>query len=594
MTPDPATPHSNGEKHTDRTERRPHPDRMEGASHADEPAGSSATDGASPPSSDATLAADGIVGSARTVALFTAASRCLGLVRDVVCAFFFGAGGLWSAFSIAFMVPNLARRLFGEGALSAAFIPVLTDTLVRDGRQRGRRLSGSVLTLLATVLVGVTVLGCAALLIAFRALDTGANLEAGDAGASLEAGASIPVRTLVLQLSALLLPYMPLICLVAVLGGMLHVHRRFAAPAAAPLVLNGFIIATVLAGSAWGHWEGLSLLYAVAAAVLVAGVVQIVLQLWVLSSIRATPILNRDCGDGDVRRIMLLMSPMVLGMAAVQINTLADSLIALVFVDHPGAPAVLYYAQRLYQVPLGVFAISLATVIFPLLSRMAADHDRQGLARVFERGLRMSLFVAVPACVGLCLTGRSLTQGIFEIWGGRFGPDDTERVSHALWFYSLGIPAYAAQHVLVRTFYAQKISRLPARIAVVMVLLNLTLNLILVQVMDEAGVALATSISAAVQAVWLAVALRRSVPEIRWAPLAGRVLRTVAGSTIMGTVVWLVLQSDALSGGGGLGGHYAPLVRVFVSTSAGVAVYAMTARAIDRQGLGDLLSPSRR
>lgn len=560
--------------------------RLRRANQSAPPTADSYPDWAAPSDPDAATTAAGIAGSARTVAFFTTVSRCLGLVRDVVCAFFFGAGGLWSAFSIAFMVPNLARRLFGEGALSAAFIPVLTDAVVRDGGRRGRRLSGSVLTLLATVLVGVTVLGCVALLIAIEVLDTGANLEPG---------ASIPSRTLVLlRLSALLLPYMPLICLVAALGGMLHVHRRFAAPAAAPLVLNVFIIATILAGSAWGHWAGLSLLYAVAAAVLVAGVVQILLQLWALSSIRATPILNREWGDGDVRRIMLLMSPMILGMAAVQINTLADSLIALIFVDHPGAPAVLYYAQRLYQVPLGIFAISLATAIFPLLSQMAADNDRQGLARVFERGLRMSLFVAVPACVGLCLTGRSLTQGIFEIWGGQFGPDDTERVSSALWFYSLGIPAYAAQHVLVRSFYAQKISRLPARVAVVMVLLNLTLNLILVQVMDEAGVALATSISAAVQAVWLAVALRRSVPEIRWTSLGGRILRTAAGSTIMGTVVWLVLQSDALSASGGLGGHYAPLVRVFVCTSAGVAVYAMAARAIDRQGLGDLLSRSRR
>lgn len=453
--------------------------------------------------------------SARLIAGLTLISRVLGFVRDAVCAWIFGASHLWDAFAIAFQIPNLARRLFGEGALSAAFVPILTEAREREGEARAARLSGSVLSLLIVVLLGLVI------------------------GGELVVGIVHLLRpSLTTSLTAALLPYAMFICLVAFVGGLLNVYLKFGAPSAAPVILNVFMIAGAMLAARWSDGATASALYILAGFVLAAGVVQLAMQWWAVSRAGIGVAWNLDWRDDDVRRLMRMMAPMILGLSAVQINTLADALMAEWLVERSGAVSTLYYAQRLYQFPLGVFAIAIATAIFPLLSAKSAAGDDAGLGDVCLRGLRMSLFIAIPSAAGLIMVARPLVSAVFE--RGAFGSDDTNFVAATLIVYAAGLPAFAAHHILVRTFYAKKDSRTPMRISCFIVVLNLCLNLFLVMRLAERGIALATVLTAVLQAWLLARGIRsRLSVSIRWAGLADAVLRYLAAAGAMCLAIWL-------------------------------------------------------
>lgn len=491
------------------------------------------------------------VAPARLIAGLTLFSRLLGLVREMLYAYFFGASPAMSSFTIAWQIPNLSRRLLGEGALSAAFVPVLTDRLHQNGEVAARRLAGAVLALLATLVVILLVLA-----------EIGIGL------------AHWTRASLALRLTATLLPYMPLICLTAVISAALNVLNRFAVPAFAPVLLN----VVVIAGAACGGWlmglpEG-ALLYVVCGALLTGGVAQLILVSASLWRTGLRPQLNLAWRDPDVRRIAVMMTPMVLGMSAVQVNALADTLIAFLFVPDGQGAAVLRYAHVLYQLPLGVVGVALATAIFPLLAARASAGDMAGFTRACEQGLRMCMFVGLPAAVGLCLIANPLIRTFFE--AGKFGEKDAVRVAWALLFYASGVWAYITQHVLVRMLYALQDSRTPARIAVTMVFANLALNLILVFPLEERGVALATAITSCVQVLWLLQALRGRLPTLhsRWI-LSGctrmllasiaLALGTLLPRMIVGSDYWAALR---------------PGLQLAVSVTAGMLAYALGARAL--------------
>ena len=504
--------------------------------------------------------ANRFVAPARLIAALTLLSRLLGLLREMVYAYFFGTGPALSAFRIAWQIPNLFRRLFGEGALSAAFIPVLTDCLQHRGPEEARRLAGAVLTLLVMLLAGLVV--------------------AAEVGLGV---AHWLHPSLTLRLTALTLPYLLLICVTALVGAMLHVLNRFAAPALAPVLLNICIIAGALFG---GHTLGLrdhALLYLICATVLAGGVAQLVLVGTTLRRAGFWPVFGVLWRHPEVRRVAAVMAPMVLGMSAVQINTLADSLIAFFFVPDGRGPAVLGYAQILYQLPLGVFGVALATAIFPLLSARAAAGDTTGLTRACEQGVRMSLFIGVPAAVGLCLIAQPVISVFFE--RGEFEANDTLRAARALIFYGAGVWAYFLQQILVRTFYAMRDSRTPVRIAVTMVVVNLALNLLLVGPLGESGVALATAICATLQVAWLAGTLWRRLPDVR-----GRWLLTGIGRVMLATVVLAAaVRLPAVVVGHHRWAELGAGLQVVAGVGAGASAYAVVVWALGLEELRELL-----
>lgn len=461
----------------------------------------------------------------------------LGLVRDIVCLQFFGTA-LWDCFVIPFQIPNLFRRLFGEGALSAALIPVYTERLHKD-KAGAKLLVRRVVTLLVLVLGGLTLLGIGL-----------AWLYGWLRGGTGQTWVSV-------RLTTILLPYAVLICVVGVLGGVLNVHRRFGAPAASPIVLNLCMLGGVLGFAWWGganRWPGL---YVVAGAVIVAGVLQVGLQLMGLRREGVTLRPSWEVKDEGVKAIMRLMGPMIIGLSAMQINALLDTVIARMLsatsstgpgfmlwgrmVFYPvteGAVSALYFAQRLYQFPLGVFGIALSTAIFPHLSTAALHNDRKGFGEALNQGIRLVIFIGLPAMVGMILVRGPLTA-IFV--GGRFEAADSAQTAWTLLFYALGIGAYCLQHVVVRGFYAFKDSVTPVRLAVRMIGLNLVLNLVLIWPLGTGGLALSTAVCATIQVgVLLIILVKRHDLRIGGG-VAGALLRTGFATVVMGAGCWLAI-----------------------------------------------------
>ncbi len=508
------------------------------------------------------------ISAAWLIATLTFGSRLLGLVREAVLSYFFSTNEILSAFRIAFMVPNLARRLFGEGALSSAVIPILTQSLETRGEASSRRFVGTLLLVLAVVL-GVVILAAEGVIAAWRAIQD----------------------DLALGLTAVLLPYMGLICLVAAGGAVLNVRRHFAVPAAVPMILNVGIITGVLVGALWIDLSGADLMYSVCAGVLLAGVLQLAATGIALRHIRFFPLLGGAWRDPQVRAVAALMAPMVLGLSAVQINSLVDYLIAYLFIHEDGqrvGPAVLGYAQYLYQLPLGVFGIAIATAIFPVLSQKAAQGDRQGMAGILGSGIRLSLFIALPASVGLMFVARPLVATIFQ--RGAFEAGDTQRVAATLFFYSIGIVAYFVQHILVRAFYALHNSSAPARIALCMVGVNFAMNLSLVFILEERGLALATALCAIVQVIWLSTTLARALPELEWRRIATGAVRMLLATGIMatalGAVAWSTL-ADRLIG-------ESAEARLATLVLTGSAIYVIAAKVLQIEELAMVFRRKRR
>jgi putative peptidoglycan lipid II flippase len=450
-----------------------------------------------------------VVHAAGLISALTMLSRVLGLVRDCLCAAIFGGGVVWDAFSFAFRIPNLFRRLFGEGALSAAFVPLFTEALESDDPEAARAMAGRVYGSLAVLLILLLLVGEALCL----------GLDRWAVGSAR--------WHLALRLTAVLLPYMTLICLTALVGAMLHAHGRFAAPAFAPVVLNVCWIAAALVAARASGLGRQGQIYVVAGGIVLAGGFQLWLQ---LAALRAAGFQLRAVygfAGREVRQLAAAMGPAVLGMAALQLNVLLDGVIAIslagpaagstfeVFsrtIAYPmvtGANSVLYYGARLMQLPLGVFGIAVATAAFPALSRHAARAEWRQFSAAFRGSLGLVIFIGLPAGVGMMVLAEPIVRVVFE--RGAFVPETTARTARALYWYAAGIWAYSVLHVLNRAFYSVRRAGTPALVAAAMVLVNVGLNLTLVWFMAESGLAAATAVCAVLQAGVLYAILRRIV-----------------------------------------------------------------------------------
>jgi putative peptidoglycan lipid II flippase len=492
----------------------------------------------------------------------TGLSRLLGLVREILMAWMFGTSLAKSAFDVAFLIPNLFRRLFGEGALSAAFVPVFTETLEHDGLDGANRLAGKIGTLLATILFLSVCVGYVVMVFVQNTFEIGEK------------------ATAVLSLLRVMLPYLFFICLVALSMGMLNSLRHFAIPALTPVLLNVVWISALI-------WICPHLgdtleqkIQGVAMAVLFAGGVQLLVQLPVLLKKGLRPTFSFDWQDSRVRRVLLMMGPAALGMGIFQINVVIDKILAFYVGDW--APAALNYAERLIYLPLGLVATALGTVLLPTFSSYAARNEPHLIRETLGSALRYVLFIMVPATVGLIVLAQPIVDLIYHLPGKRFDALSTLQTTRALVFYAPGLIVFSAYKVLVPAFYAQKNTITPVKVGACVLLLNLALNIIFILTwppgFKHAGLAFATVIASLVNCTALSVILHRQLGNPGWQSISLSAVKSILGALIMGVTVGGVHNLvTSLPVAAQVHVKVAQIATVLVSIIAGLAVYAVWA-----------------
>lgn len=456
--------------------------------------------------------------STALVATMTLFSRLLGFVRDMVIAHYFGATGAVDAFLVAFKVPNFMRRLFAEGAFSQAFVPVLTEY-----RQ-------SATPTAAMQLINNTAGSLGLLLVLFTLV---AELAAPLLTALFAPGyvGSPSHFELTTEMLHITLPYVLLIGLTAFAGAILNAYRYFVIPALTPAWLN----VSLIVAAVWLAPQMDAPIMALAWAVLLAGVVQLLFQLPFLWHWRLLPRPQCRFGDKGVKRILKLMPPALLGVSVVQISVLFDTVFASFLPS--GSIAWLYYADRITSLPLGIVAVAVATVVLPHLSwqqRQAQQHD---YSQTVDWGIRLVLLIGLPAAIALLLLAQPLLTGLLQY--GEFSAEDVRMTSQCMMAYALGVPAFMLVKILASAFYAHQETRLPVCFAVIALSLNFILNALLIFPLAHAGLALATSLSSMVNAGLLYWGLcRRSVyqPSRQWGRFLGQLL--FANAVLASALVW--------------------------------------------------------
>ncbi len=463
---------------------------------------------------------DGLTRSAGIVSLATLTSRVLGLVRDQALAYRFGAGDRMDAFLVALRIPNLLRELFAEGAMNAAFVPVFTRRLTREGREAAWRLGAQLINALAVVTGVIAAAGIVFAEPLTRLFAAGYQ----DVPGKFE---------LTVQLTRIVLPFFTLVAIAAACMGMLNSLRRFFVPALSPAAYNVCLIASALVVVPLMPEGGVDPVAAVAAAVLAGGAGQIAAQWWALrrEGFRWRPAL--DPGDVGLREVVGLMGPATVAGAALQVNLLVNT--ALATGEGTGAVTWLTFAFRLMYLPLGVLGVSIATVTLPAVSRHAAAGDLAAVRETVSRGLRLMLAVMVPAAVGLAVLATPVVRLVFE--HGEFTAADTPATARALVFYAPGIVGYAAVRLTAPVFYAFGNSLTPAGVSVATVAANVGLNFVLVRVMGYPGLALGTTLASGLNAGVLLVLLRRRLGGIDARRLGDRLARVCLAAGVMGAAV---------------------------------------------------------
>lgn len=503
-----------------------------------------------------------VIQSAGTVGGFTLLSRALGLVRDVLMAGAFGTSLVMSAFVVAFTIPNLFRRLFGEGALSAALVPVLVETKEKEGEAAAWIFVNRVLSLLAVVLTGITL---AVILFTVAVSPESARVAA------------------VLDLLRIMMPYMIFICLAAVSMAILNSFHHFAVSAFAPSVLNILWIGTLLLVVPLVGNTPEEKIRCVAWAVLLAGFLQWAVQWPVLRRFGWRPAFSNLWKTPRIRKMLLLMGPAALGMAVTQINVMIDRLLAM-WVG-PAAPSALYYSERLIYFPLGIIATALGTVLLPVFSGHASRHDHEQIRNGVNDSLRHLLVIMIPAAVGLLVLSRPIVQMIFE-WKA-FGSVSTGLTSIALACYAPGLVVFSLAKVFVPAFYALQDTKTPVRIGVLAVGLNLILNITFILLLPEgikhAGIALATVLAEAFSMISLALILQRRIGRPDWLRIGITAGRSLAAACLMGGCVFGVYRLfPAVQ-------KTEQVLAVAVSVAVGGVIYLIAGALLRLREIGELI-----
>jgi len=514
------------------------------------------------PTDTALASSAGLVGSATMI------SRLLGLARDQVFAYLFGANNAMDAFYVAFRIPNLFRDLFAEGAMNAAFVPTFTRQLTRYGKDQAWKLANNVINTLAIstgllVIIGIVSAGP---LITFLASDY----------------ASVPGKLeLTVLLTKITLPFLTFIAIAAAFMGMLNSLQRFFIPALSPAMFNISTIFCAFALVPVMSKFGLAPITAIAIGTLVGGLGQLVIQWPALrkEGYRYRPVLN--LGDQPLRDVLILMGPGILGVAATQVNLLVNLILATG--EGTGAVSWLNYSFRLIYLPIGLFGVSIATVALPVISKHAALEKLSNVRSTVSNGLRLMLVLNIPAAVGLIVIALPIVQLIFE--RGNFTPSDTAATAAALIFYSPGLIGYSAVKIIAPTFYALRDSRTPVLISVGTMIFNITINMILVRVIGYKGLALGTSIAALLNASVLFWLLRNRLGGLEGMLIGRTLLKTLIASAIMGLTAAVVSQQLELLFPGT--DFVLQLIRILITIASGLISLGVTARILKIQELND-------
>lgn len=459
--------------------------------------------------------------SIATVGGFTMLSRVTGFARDILIAGTLGAGTVADAFFVAFKFPNLFRRLFAEGAFAAAFVPLFAATLEKDGEAEARLFASRAFSLLALVLA-VLVSGMMMVMPwAMYAFAPGFEAVPGK-------------RELAAELARITFPYLLFISLCSLLSGVLNALGKFAAAAATPILLNLSLIAALLGLSAFTETPGHALAWGTAA----AGVLQFIWLMIAARKMGMMPRLGRPTLSPRVKLLLSRIVPVAFGAGLYQINLLVDTILASMVSD--GAVSFLYYADRVNQLPLGVIGVAVGTALLPLLARQIAAGDEGAASHSQNRAVEFALLLTLPAMAGLMVLAEPIVRVLFE--RGAFSAADAQATAAALAAFSVGLPAYVLIKVFSPGFFTREDTKTPVRIAAFALVANIGLNLVLMQVLAHVGIALATALSACLNAgllLWLLV--RRG--HFAWdARLKRRLPRMVVATALMAGAVWATVR----------------------------------------------------
>lgn len=506
--------------------------------------------------------------SAGIFGLATIASRILGLARDTVLAHYFGAGDANDAFRVASRIPNLVRDLFAEGAMSAAFVPTFTRQLTLHGREKSWRLASSVINALLIVTGVIVVIGIVFAEPLVRLFASEFSVVPG----KLE---------LTIYLTRIAFPFLILVAVAAVLMGMLNSLGHFFVPALSPAMFNVAVIVMSLGLIPISASLGVQPITIVAISTLVGGAGQLAIQWPPLrkEGFRYRPVL--DFRDEGLHRVLLLMGPGTIGMAATQINVFVNTVLATG--EGTGAVSWLDFAFRLMYLPIGLFGVSIATVATPAVSRLVAEQDFARIRSTLAGALGLMLFLNLPATVGLMVLAGPIVAVIFE--HGQFTSTDTTNTAAALQLYAIGLIGYSIVRIISPTFYALGRSRVPVMVSAASVLVNIALNVALVRTLGYRGLALGTSITAMLNASVQLFLLRREIQGMEGRRIAASFARVIVASAVMGGVTWMTyeLMLNALPGSS----LATQIIRLVVTIVTSLAALAGVAQMLRIPEFGD-------
>lgn len=504
------------------------------------------------------IKAAGVVGAA------TLLSRILGFVRDAVIAWYFGAGFSSDAFIAAFRIPNLFRRLFAEGSLSSAFIPIFTEYLIDKGQREAFSLARSAFRLLSIVLITMAIGGILLSPWIVRIIAPGFVADK---------------LALTVDLTRLMFPYFVFVGLMALCMGILNVLGHFAAPALAPVLLNIAIIGSVLFLSPVLATPVVGL----AIGVLIGGFLQLALQLPVLVRRGFHFWQKAKLMHPGLKRMALLIPPILLGGAVYQINIIIGTLLGSLLAE--GSVTYLYFADRLVQFPLGIFAMAAATAVLPSLSRQAAAGEVDDLKNTFTQALKLVFFISIPAMVGLIVLREPIVALLFQ--RGEFDATASLLTAQAVLYYSLGLWAFSAVRIVAATFFALQDTRTPALMAVISIIANIILGVILMKPLAHGGLALATAMASMLNLGLLVYALRIKLGSLGWRSIALSACKILLNSIGMGLAVWAaaeaIIPTENRTLAGLLGG-------VATSMVIGLCSYGILSYAVKSQELKIILA----
>jgi putative peptidoglycan lipid II flippase len=453
---------------------------------------------------------------ATAFSLGTMASRILGLVRDIVIATMFG-NKMRDIFFFAYRIPNLFRRLLGEGAFSAAFIPVFNDYLAKEKKEEAFQITSGIFNLLFLILFFLTIVSI--LLAPYFIRLTGFNIQE---------------RLLATGLLQIMLPLMIFVCLAALIMGVLNSFGNFGVPAFAPAIFNIFVIISVFTICSRLKYPVMGLAFGV----ILGGAGQLLFQVPFALKKGFSPLLKINYRHPAVKKVGLLFLPAAFGSAILPINTLVDTFFATRWT---GGVSALWFSNRLVQLPLALFGIAIATVVFPTMARQVSLKRIKELKETLSYALGLAFFTTIPAGIGLIVLRVPILRLLFQY--KKFTAYDTSATAWALLFYSLGLFAFGAVIILVKVFYSLKDTRTPAKLTCFMVISNIILDLILMGPLKQGGLALATSLVAVLNMSLLFWLLRKRIGRLGGRGILTNFIRILIASSLMGIVCWLVARA---------------------------------------------------